>query len=208
MYKEAYEHLKFCASVYRWQYSRNKYFLHEHPKSARSWKTPEMSRLMEDDRVKSFESDMGVQFQIVALQAVMAQLLDGDTIHHACGINPFVAKTDPKSSQKASQRQIDVAKRVLQWRWILIDEISMVSAEPLAMDDLVVRLKISKGSVSQGLKFLRTLGAIREVEGPDVRRTYYEGDIELKKLVGGFIREQMRPHMAVSYTHLTLPTKA
>ena len=70
-----------------------------------------------------------------------------------------------------------------------------VSAEPLAMDDLVVRLNISKGSVSQGLKFLRTLGAIREVEGPDVRRTYYEGDIELKKLVGGFIREQMRPHM-------------
>ncbi|RPF89204.1 MAG: transcriptional regulator [Roseibacillus sp. TMED18] len=69
------------------------------------------------------------------------------------------------------------------------------SAEPLAMDDLVVRLNISKGSVSQGLKFLRTLGAIREVEGPDVRRTYYEGDIELKKLVGGFIREQMRPHM-------------
>ena len=44
-----------------------------------------------------------------------------------------------------------------------------VSAEPLAMDDLVVRLNISKGSVSQGLKFLRTLGAIREVEGPDVR---------------------------------------
>ena len=69
------------------------------------------------------------------------------------------------------------------------------SAEPLAMDDLVVRLNISKGSVSQGLKFLRTLGAIRGVEGPDVRRTYYEGDIELKKLVGGFIREQMRPHM-------------
>ena len=69
------------------------------------------------------------------------------------------------------------------------------SAEPLAMDDLVVRLHIPKGSVSQGRTFLRTLGAIREVEGPDVRRTYYEGDIELKKLVGGFIREQMRPHM-------------
>ena len=69
------------------------------------------------------------------------------------------------------------------------------SAEPLAMDDLVVRLHIPKGSVSQGRTFLSTLGAMREVEGPDVRRTYYEGDIELKKLVGGFIREQMRPHM-------------
>ena len=36
--------------------------------------------------------DMGVNFQIVALQAVMAQLLDGDTIHHACGIPAFGKK--------------------------------------------------------------------------------------------------------------------
>ncbi|MEC9054467.1 MAG: transcriptional regulator [Verrucomicrobiota bacterium] len=70
-----------------------------------------------------------------------------------------------------------------------------ISREPLALDDLVKRLSISKGSASQGLKFLRTLAAVREVEGPDVRRTYFEADIELKKLVGGFIREQMRPHI-------------
>ena len=38
MYKEAYEHLKFCASVYRWQYMRNKYFLREHPFTATSWR--------------------------------------------------------------------------------------------------------------------------------------------------------------------------
>ena len=33
--------------------------------------------------------DMGVQFQVVALQAVMADLLGGDTIHHALGIPVF-----------------------------------------------------------------------------------------------------------------------
>ena len=33
--------------------------------------------------------DMGVNYQIVALQAVMAELLGGDTIHHACGIPVF-----------------------------------------------------------------------------------------------------------------------
>ena len=33
--------------------------------------------------------DVGLQFQIVALQAVMADLLGGDTIHHACGIPAF-----------------------------------------------------------------------------------------------------------------------
>jgi DNA-binding transcriptional regulator GbsR (MarR family) len=59
----------------------------------------------------------------------------------------------------------------------------------------VARLQISKGSVSQGLKALRMFGAIREGEGPDARRTYFEADIKLKKLVGGFIREQLRPHL-------------
>ena len=36
--------------------------------------------------------DMGVEYQIVALWAVMAELLDGDTIHHACGIPAFRRK--------------------------------------------------------------------------------------------------------------------
>jgi len=70
-----------------------------------------------------------------------------------------------------------------------------LTRDPLSLDDLVGRLQISKGSASQGLKFLRTLGAIQEVDGPDARRTYYQADIKLKKLVGGFIREQLRPHL-------------
>ncbi len=70
-----------------------------------------------------------------------------------------------------------------------------ISKNSLSLDDLVTRLGISKGSVSQGLKTLRTLGAIRQVEGVDSRRTYFEADVELKQLVGGFIREQVRPHL-------------
>jgi hypothetical protein len=45
------------------------------------------------------------------------------------------------------------------------------------------------------LKMLRTLGAILEVEGEDSRRTYFKADLRLKQLVGGFIREQVRPHL-------------
>ncbi|MFK7912152.1 MAG: hypothetical protein AB8F34_16365 [Akkermansiaceae bacterium] len=63
------------------------------------------------------------------------------------------------------------------------------------MQYLIDNLGISKGSVSQGLKMLRTLGAVREVEFSDDRKTYFEADIELKKLVGGFIREEIRPHL-------------
>ena len=72
-----------------------------------------------------------------------------------------------------------------------------VSREPLSLDDLVRRLGISKGSASQGLRTLRSLGAVREAagNGNGERRTYYEPAVELKRLVGGFIREQIRPHL-------------
>ena len=70
-----------------------------------------------------------------------------------------------------------------------------ISPEPLSLDDLVQKLGISKGSASQGLRTLKTLGAVREAENINDRRTYYEPATELKRLVGGFIREQIRPHL-------------
>ncbi len=72
-----------------------------------------------------------------------------------------------------------------------------ISRQPLALDDLVKRLEMSKGSVSQGLRTLKTLGAVREVTATDAadRKTYYEPAVELKRLVGGFIREQILPHL-------------
>jgi DNA-binding transcriptional regulator GbsR (MarR family) len=71
-----------------------------------------------------------------------------------------------------------------------------ISQQPLALDDLVVRLGISKGSASQGLRALKALGAVREAAAEaGARRTYFEPDLALKRLVGGFIREQVRPHL-------------
>ena len=66
----------------------------------------------------------GIDFQKVALQATMAEQIGGDTIHHALGINPFGQKG---SDAKERQKQSAVAERVLQWRWLIVDEISMVS---------------------------------------------------------------------------------
>jgi len=71
-----------------------------------------------------------------------------------------------------------------------------ISDRPLSLDDLVASLGISKGSASQGLRTLRTLGAVREVNSETERRTYYEPAVDLKRLVGGFIREQIVPHLA------------
>ncbi len=70
-----------------------------------------------------------------------------------------------------------------------------ISQEPFAQADLVERLGISKGSASQGLNLLRALGALNEVNGPDSRRTYFVANLNLKRLVGGFIRNQIRPHL-------------
>ena len=71
-----------------------------------------------------------------------------------------------------------------------------ISREPLTLDDLVDQLRMSKGSASQGLKMLRTLGAVSEVEGMEGRKVFYGADMELKSLVGGFIREEVRPHLS------------
>ena len=49
------------------------------------------------------------------------------TIHHACGI-PVNRRGD--GNDEHLQRQQDIAKRVVQWRWLSIDEISVVSIWP------------------------------------------------------------------------------
>ena len=68
----------------------------------------------------------GVDFQIVSFQAVMAELLDGDTIHHALGLDWGGDKT------ANWLRTLEKAQQTLQWRWLILDEFSMVSAELLA----------------------------------------------------------------------------
>jgi DNA-binding transcriptional regulator GbsR (MarR family) len=80
-----------------------------------------------------------------------------------------------------------------------------ISRAPLSLDDLVQRLNISKGSASQGLRLLKSLGAVREADGNGTaeRRTYYEPAVELKRLVGGFIREQIRPHLDSGKTKIS-----
>jgi len=45
-----------------------------------------------------------------------------------------------------------------------------VSPVPLTLDDLAERLELSKGSASQGLKYLRELGAVRVVAVAEARR--------------------------------------
>ncbi len=70
-----------------------------------------------------------------------------------------------------------------------------ISARPLSMDDLIARLELSKGSASQGLKYLRNLGAVKMVYVPGERRVHYEAVAELRNLAVRFLRDQVVPHL-------------
>lgn len=70
-----------------------------------------------------------------------------------------------------------------------------ISVQPLSMDDLIQRLNLSKGSASQGLKYLRQIGAVRTIYVPGERRVHYEAVAELKNLATRFLRDQFVPHL-------------
>lgn len=70
-----------------------------------------------------------------------------------------------------------------------------ISSNPLCLDDCRLRLNISKGSTSQGLKILRSFGAIRTVYIPGDRKDYYVAETSLRKMARGFASEQIQPHV-------------
>ena len=67
--------------------------------------------------------------------------------------------------------------------------------QSLSMDEIIKLLEISKGSTSQGLRALRQLGAVSSVFEPGDRKERFVAEIRLRKLVGGFLREQADPHL-------------
>ena len=77
-----------------------------------------------------------------------------------------------------------------------------ISPQPLTMGDICERLQISKGSASQGLRFLREIGAVRTLELADDRRTHYEAVAELRRLAGRFLRDKIAPQLAGNETRL------
>lgn len=66
---------------------------------------------------------------------------------------------------------------------------------PLTFQEIVERLNLSKGSVSQGLRMLRSLGAVRTAYVPGDRRDHFEPETELRMLVAGLLRDRIQPHL-------------
>lgn len=70
-----------------------------------------------------------------------------------------------------------------------------VSGRALAFEDLVEQLPLSKGSVSQGLRVLQRLRAVRPVLHVQDRRSFFEAETSMRQLVGGFLHETVRPRL-------------
>ena len=73
-----------------------------------------------------------------------------------------------------------------------------ISPTPLALDDFVARLGISKGSVSQGLKFLRDQGMVLSVKAPGSRRERWQPTPSLAASLVTLLRSQVLPALEQS----------
>jgi DNA-binding transcriptional regulator GbsR (MarR family) len=68
-------------------------------------------------------------------------------------------------------------------------------SQPQPMEVLIRRLSISVGSASQGLKFLKNIGAVKVTLHSGDRREFFSAQTELRKLVVGLIKERIQPHL-------------
>lgn len=73
--------------------------------------------------------------------------------------------------------------------------IVFASPVPLSFADIEARLDISKGSVSQGLKVLKEVGAVKEVSTDADKAELFEPDLEMRKLVGRFIENRLQKQL-------------
>lgn len=69
------------------------------------------------------------------------------------------------------------------------------SPRPLSFADIGARLDLSKGSISQGLRSLREIGALLEVSRREDPAELFEPDLEMRRLVERYFRSRVEPQL-------------
>ena len=67
--------------------------------------------------------------------------------------------------------------------------------EPLAFEDVVEKLQISRGSASEGIRRLRSVGALKPADVPGHRREHFTAETSLRKLASGYLRDRIHPQL-------------
>ncbi len=70
-----------------------------------------------------------------------------------------------------------------------------VSSQALPLEKLMERLNMSRGAASQGLKLLRSFGAVKTVYVAGERRDHYVADLDLSRFASSFIKDELQPHL-------------
>jgi DNA-binding transcriptional regulator GbsR (MarR family) len=78
--------------------------------------------------------------------------------------------------------------------------ICFASPEPLSYSDIQTRMNLSAGSISQGLKVLREVGALKLVRVDS--RDCMTPDIELRKLIEHWITERLQKQLSAGQSSL------
>lgn len=111
-----------------------------------------------------------------------------------------IKNRDPRSpAQPLNALEVEIINLFVQFSRILglpksvaeIYGLLFAAAHPLSMEEMMTRLHMSKGSTSQGLRFLRSLGAVNLVYVPSQRAAHFEAVAQLRALITRFLRDQI-----------------
>jgi len=118
------------------------------------------------------------------------------TSHEACALPPQAEGGLSDLEIEVIDLFVNAAKLLNQPRSVAeIYGILFISPEAMSLDQLMAKLQISKGSVSQGLRTLRQIGAIKLVYVPGSRCEHFSAETELRQLISGFFRGEVQQHL-------------
>lgn len=86
--------------------------------------------------------------------------------------------------------------------------IVFASPRPLSFSDIEGRTELSKGSISQGLRVLREMGAIKEVSTAADRTELFVPDLELRRLIQRFLEQRLKQQLDAGKTRLGVLQRA
>jgi DNA-binding transcriptional regulator GbsR (MarR family) len=73
--------------------------------------------------------------------------------------------------------------------------VCFASPVPLSFSEVRDRLGISSGSVSQGLRILQNVNALKVITSPLTKRERFEPDLELRKLIAHYLEERVEKQL-------------
>ena len=78
-----------------------------------------------------------------------------------------------------------------------------LSEKPLCLDDMVERLKISKGNASLNIRKLESLGVAKRVWVKGDRKDFYEAELDFEKIIKGGLIDIARSRMKIALDAVT-----